>query len=239
MKVIALAIEPGSCDASFPKRLAKWMGLRLADYQKFECELAERTDFRQAKVSVPLPPIGRPPRSGRQMSMTPAQLNARYVEQVMQTIADGDVLIVGWSAPIIARSLQHVLRVRVGAAPAQRLRGIMKRFAYGDERVADLELQAIDGQICRAVHRMTSTCWRTENHFDLQVNVDRMGEPHCLHAIASLARSPVCGISPAALIELEAEVARCAATDGSEELLLRRPSIASVPAANVRPIELH
>ncbi len=239
MNVIALAIEPGSCDSRFPKRVARWMGLRLADFQRFECELAQRIDVSRAMANAPLPFIGRPPRAARRLSMSTAQLSARYVEQVMQTIADGDVLIVGWCAPVIARSLQHVLRVRVSASPAQRLRGIMQRYAYRDERIAMLELQSLDGQICRAVHRLTNTCWQTENHFDLQINADRMGEPHALHAIASLARSPVLGISSAGSIELEAQVARCAASEGSDALAFPSPFVANMQTAAVKPIELH
>lgn len=185
MTVIALAIEPGCPDAALPPDLARRLGLRLLDFRRFERDLAWRSD---SSMSAERPqPVGA--RAGR-WQITSPQLGARYAEMVLRSAADGDALIVSWMAPVLLRTVSHVLRVKLGAPAERRAQVLMLQLGYSDIGTARLELASTDSLIARFIARTTGERWGDEGHFDLALNAARTPQELCIRTIAFLAAAP-------------------------------------------------
>lgn len=236
MTVIALSIEPDSCDISFPSFLANALHLQLVDLRNFESQMAERLDCGPDRDCTERPALKRD-LSPKRWPITRSQLSARFTETVLRTVADDNALIVGWIAPVIAGPIDHVMRVRIGAPLPARTERTMKRLAYRDARTAQLELASFDSLIARSVLHTTGACWNDDSHFDLVLNAARLPREACARAIAELAACGPYRTTMEQLMKLEAKLDVLAASDipntpivAPREAQTRRTPVSSGPA---------
>jgi cytidylate kinase len=186
MTVIALSIEPGALAERFALGLAASMAVELADRRRSECTLAERSDACGGSlphlVSKWIP-------FAKQCGMT-QQLWQQTAEETLEIAERGNVIIVGWAAPIVLRYDRAVLRVFIHAPMTMRERNIMQQFAYDDVRMARWEIESKDGLLCRFVRRMFDADWRDPDLYDLVLDAERLTPAVCADMVMRLAECP-------------------------------------------------
>jgi cytidylate kinase len=186
MTVIALAIEPGALADRFTVGLAASMAIELADRRRSECTLAERSDAcggslpHFASKWIPF---------ARQCGMT-QQLRQRTAVETLEIAQRGNVIIVGWAAPIVLSLARGVLRVFIHAPMTIRERNIMQQLAYDDVRMARWEIESRDGLLCRFVRRMFDADWRDPSLYDLVLDAEDLSPAVCAEMVRRLAECP-------------------------------------------------
>ena len=84
----------------------------------------------------------------------------RIREEMLETAAQGGVLIVGWSAPAILRSLAHVCCVAIRAPLKHRVATVQHHLHYPSRESAALEIEFNDGLMTQFVQRLFGTDYR-------------------------------------------------------------------------------
>jgi cytidylate kinase len=186
MTVIALVMETGSFDDKFGERVATKLGLQLTDMRHFEREIAERCDLRDYEVHRL---VDGDTFAARFWDLTSQQLSVRIREQTLQTAAQDNTLILGWSAASILQQIQHVVRVRILAPLRSRERNVMRQLAYNDIQTAHLEVESSDALIARFVTQTTGADWADPSLYDLVLNADSVSGETCIELIRLLAAS--------------------------------------------------
>ncbi|MFM9942470.1 MAG: AAA family ATPase [Hyphomicrobiaceae bacterium] len=171
MTVFALCVEPGAAAPGMVAGLASRLGLKLFDQRTFELAVAARSDFSDRKLhsyssGTPLPAALRDIRI--------EQLASRIREEVLEVVAAGNALIVGWSAIPILRPFEHVPRVLLRAPDRFRHSATMRQFGYQHIGTAQLEVDSTDGLIGRFLQRLYGCDWRAPDNFDLVVDSSRV-----------------------------------------------------------------
>jgi cytidylate kinase len=214
MTVIALIMETGTYDSKFGERVARKLGLQFTDMRAFELEIAERCDNNDCNVHRLVDGEG----SVVQFwDLTSRQLSIRIKEQTLQTTAQGNTLILGWSAASILARIHHVVRVRVVAPIKYRERNVMKQLAYNDVRTARWEVESSDALISRFVSRTTGADWTDSSLYDLVVNARTISAATCIELISGLALTKQVRETSSSRKMLTAELDRLRAQDGAAD----------------------
>lgn len=186
MSVIALSIEPYALDDALLFELARTLGLKMLDLRRFEQHMADKVEGTTSgggELNIACADRRMPWR------LTSSDLAARIRELTLETIRDGNVMVVGWSAPIVLRSLPHVAAAHIRARDIDRSVATQSRFCYPHIGTAVMELASEDAKITRFTSRIFGTDWRDAKLFDLVLDAGLLGMSGCMEMIADLARS--------------------------------------------------
>jgi cytidylate kinase len=186
MTVIALAMESGSYDGRFGAKIAAKLVLQLVDIRSFERDIAEQCDVGDCAAHRL---VDGETITARYWDLTTQQLVARIREQVLQTAAQGNALILGWSAATILEPIHHVARVRILAPLKLRELNVMRHLAYNDIGTARIEIESSDALIARFVRQTTNADWADPTHYDLLLNAASIPSDACIELIKTFAAS--------------------------------------------------
>jgi cytidylate kinase len=180
MATISMSQEMGSLGKDVAFQVAEALGLTLVRDQMITDIVAEKMHKRKSSI--------RRYREGRaslleRMETSRKTLAIYSAEEVYEYATKGNVLIRGWGATYLLRSVPHVLRVRVCAPFEKRVQWLMERLDTDDETLVQEEIRRSD-----ATRRANINYWFLETKgdpldYDLVLNTDRISIKSCVDLI--------------------------------------------------------
>jgi cytidylate kinase len=110
-------------------------------------------------------------------------------EEVLEIGLEGDVLIKGWGATKLLKSIPNVLSVRVCAPMEFRVRTIMERLGVGQQE-ASREIAKSDAAHGRAFFRFFDDDWRDPLNYDMVLNMAHMSPETCADILCDAVANP-------------------------------------------------
>lgn len=102
--------------------------------------------------------------------------------EVLELAGKGNVLIRGWGATRLLKSVPNVLSVRVCAPMPFRVNVMMKRLGV-DEHTARREIRRSDAAHSRAFLRFFQIDWRAAENYDLVLNTSHASPADCAETL--------------------------------------------------------
>jgi len=110
-------------------------------------------------------------------------------EEVLERAVKGNVLVRGWGATMILRSVSHVPCVRVCAPMDLRVTRLMKRVETDDEKLARHEIDVDDHARATRMSEHFGVHWGDPTLYDLTLNTERIPVATCVDMVVGLAKS--------------------------------------------------
>jgi len=111
-------------------------------------------------------------------------------EEVFDLAVKGNVLIRGWGATLLLRSVPHIACVRVCAPLEARVKRLMERLETDDAELARREIEVDDAARASRMGEHFNVTWGDPTLYDLTLNTERMAISTCVQQVVALARSP-------------------------------------------------
>jgi hypothetical protein len=115
----------------------------------------------------------------------------------------GNVLIRGWGATLLLKSVPHIPCIRVTAPLDMRVRRLMERLETDDESLARHEIEVDDRARATRMGEAFDVAWGDPALYDLTLNTGRVSIATCVDQVLALARSPGFQETPASRQLLE------------------------------------
>ena len=186
MTVIALTEEMGSLATDVADQLAADLGLAVMRH--------EVVDNVSTRMHVPTSLINRL-REGKagtleRLRADKASLAVYMTEEVLEVAARGDVVLRGWGATCLLRTVPHVVCVRVTRPFAQRVAWLREQLGADDIAFVEEEIRRSDRAHAARMHAQFGVTWGDPLLYDLVLNTDRLSVESCARQIAALAQRP-------------------------------------------------
>ena len=124
-------------------------------------------------------------------------------EEVFDLAVKGNVLIRGWGATLLLRSVPHIPCVQVTAPAELRVKRLMERLETDDEELARHEIQADDAARAARMGEHFNVDWGDPALYDLTLNTERVGIATCVAQVVALVRAAEFQETPASRRRLE------------------------------------
>ena len=111
-------------------------------------------------------------------------------EDVLEAAARGNVVIRGWGATQILRSVPHVPCIRVMRPFEKRVEWLMKELDTDDRDLAEKEIRRSDHANAVRMHDQFGVHWGDPVLFDMVLNTDRLSVSTCVEMIKDLLKRP-------------------------------------------------
>ncbi len=187
MTVIAMTREMATRGSEVAKGVAERLGLSIIHHEIVEHEIAERTGMSEGAVHRILEGeaslLERWKLDRQRMSRCTAQ-------EILELAAKGNVLIRGWGATHILKSISQVLCVRICAPMHFRERILMQRSGLRDAAVARDEIERSDAAHNGTIQRLFGIDWEDPRLYSIVLNTARIPVEDCVEQIVRLAESP-------------------------------------------------
>ncbi len=186
MPVIALTQGMGSLAQDVAEQLAA--ELQLATLQH---EVAERV---AEKMHVSRSLINRL-RAGKAGAIERLRADrhamALYTaEEVLDAAAKGNVVIRGWGATQLLRSVPHIPCIRIMRPFDKRVQWLMEQIDTDDRSIAEAEIRRSDEANASRMHQQFGVQWNEPVLFDMVLNTDRLSVDSCVQLIRTLLARP-------------------------------------------------
>src|SRR4051812_17113535 len=110
-------------------------------------------------------------------------------EEVFDLAVKGDVLIRGWGATVLLRTVPHIPCIRVTAPMELRVRRLMERLETDDEALARREIEVDDQARASRMSEAFGVRWGDPALYDLTLNTDRVSISTCVEQVLALVAS--------------------------------------------------
>ena len=110
-------------------------------------------------------------------------------EEVLDLAVKGNVLIRGWGATLVLRSVPHIACVRVCAPLEVRVKRLMKRLETDDEALARHEIEVDDAARASRMGEHFNVTWGDPTLYDLTLNTERISIPTCVDQVVKLTKA--------------------------------------------------
>jgi len=124
-------------------------------------------------------------------------------EEVFDLAVKGNVLIRGWGATLLLRSVPHIPCVQVSAPMELRVKRLMERLETDDEELARHEIRTDDAARAARMGENFDVDWGDRALYDLTLNTERVSIPTCVAQVVALVRAPEFQETPASRRRLE------------------------------------
>lgn len=186
MPVIALTQGMGSLAKDVAEQLADELGLATLQH-----EVAERV-ANKAHVSKSL--INRL-REGKAGTIEKLRVDRDSIavythEEVLEAAARGNVVLRGWGATLLLRSVPHVPCIRIMRPFEKRVQWLMEQLGTDDQHVAETEIRRSDEANASRMHEQFGVHWGDPVLFDMVLNTDRLTVDSCVEQIKALLARP-------------------------------------------------
>ena len=111
-------------------------------------------------------------------------------EEIYERAVKGNVLIRGWGATMILRSVPHIPCVRVCAPMEARVKRLMERLETDDEALARREIDVDDQARASRMREHFNVTWGDPTLYDLTLNTERVSVPTCVDEVVRLVNAP-------------------------------------------------
>src|SRR5204863_9350470 len=157
MVAIAMTREMGTLGKDVAQGVADSLGLKVIHSELVEHDLAKRLGVQDSAVHRYL-------EGGASLlerwKIDKDKLSRYTAEEILELARDGNVVIRGWGAVAVLRSVPHVLRVRVCAPMAFRERVMMERLGLKDTNEARVEIEKSDAAHSLIMRRGFGVDWQ-------------------------------------------------------------------------------
>lgn len=187
MTVIAMTREMGSRGREVAVGLAERLGLEIVHHELVERDLAARLNLPESAVQHFLE--GEVSLLER-WKINRARLSLYTKEEILELACRGNVLIRGWGAAQLLRSVGNALCIRVCAPMRCREDEILARVKLKDRNKARTEIERNDAAHDKVIQQFFKADWRDPEHYDLVLNTERLPIQVCVEQVLSLAALP-------------------------------------------------
>ena len=187
MAVIAMTREMATCGKDVAAGLADRLGLTVVHHEVVEHDIAERTGMRESEVHRFLE--GEPSLLER-WKIDPKRLSQFTAQEILEIAAKGNVLIRGWGATYLLRSVPHVVCLRVCAPMGSREDVLMERLGITDRPLARREIERNDAAHNWAIQKLFGINWLEATLYAIVLNTARIPVKECVEHIVRLTESP-------------------------------------------------
>ena len=186
MPVIALTQGMGSLAQDIAEQLASELGIATLQH-----EVADRV---ATKMHVSKSLISRL-RSGKAGTFERLKADRQAIaiytnEEVLEAAARGNVVLRGWGATALLRSVAHVPCIRILRPFAKRVQWLMTELDTDDVEMAEAEIRRSDEANATRMHEQFGVNWGEPVLFDLVLNADRLSVDTCVQQIKALLTRP-------------------------------------------------
>ncbi len=187
MAVIAMAREMGTLGGEVALVVADHLGLEVIHHELVEHDIATWTGLPESQVHRLLEGEAS---MWERWKLDEKRMSRYTALEILELAAKGNVLIRGWGATYLLKSIPHVVCVRVCAPMAFR-EGILKdRIGLKDEATARREIERNDAAHSGTMQRLFGIDWRDETLYALMLNSARIPVEDCVDHIVRMAQSP-------------------------------------------------
>jgi cytidylate kinase len=187
MTVIAMTREMATRGSEVAAGLARRLGLAVIHHEIVEHDIAERTGMPESEVHRFL--------EGGATLLERWTIDknklSRYTAQEILELADkGNVLIRGWGAAYLLRSVPHVVCVRICAPMTYREGVLMERLGLKERSLARREIERNDAAHNGTMQKLFGIDWTDPSLYSIVLNTARVPVADCVEHIARLTSSP-------------------------------------------------
>lgn len=111
-------------------------------------------------------------------------------EEVLEAAARGNVVIRGWGATQLLRSVAHIPCVRIMRPLDKRVDWLMKELHTDDRDLAEAEIRRSDQANASRMHDQFGVHWGDPVLFDMVLNTERLSVKSCAEQIKGLLERP-------------------------------------------------
>lgn len=196
MAVIAMTREMATLGKDVAAGLAKRLGLEIVHHEIVEHGIAELSGMRESEVHRFL--------EGEASLFERWRIDRRKLShytarEVLELASKGNVLIRGWGAAYLLRSVPHVVCVRICAPLPFRARVLMKRMGIADPAAARREIERNDAAHNGTMQRLFGIDWSDASLYSITLNTVRVSPEDCVEHIARLTESEAFKQTPESL----------------------------------------
>ena len=186
MTVIAMTQEMGSLAKDVAEQVGRDLGLEVMRH--------EVVDHVSSRMHVPTSLINRL-REGKagaieRMRADRSSLAVYVNEEVLDVAARGNVVLRGWGATCLLRTVPHVVCVRVTRPFEQRVAWLGESLGSDDVAFVQEEIRRSDHAHAARMHAQFGVTWGDPLLYDLVLNTGRVSVESCAEQIAALSRRP-------------------------------------------------
>lgn len=182
MPVIAMNQEMGSLGKDVSEALAEELGLAQVTHEVVD-HVAEKMHTRKSLIRRVME--GKAGMLDR-MSTNSRSVSTYVAEEVFELAAKGNIIIRGWGATYLLRSIPHIPCIRVCASLDSRVQWMTKRLDTDDDELVLQELRRSDAAHLHNMHVRFGVTWGDPLLYDLVLNTDRVSVAGCVQQIKSL-----------------------------------------------------
>ncbi|MDO9094153.1 MAG: cytidylate kinase family protein [Rubrivivax sp.] len=111
-------------------------------------------------------------------------------EEVLEAAAKGNVVIRGWGATQLLRSVPHIPCIRIMRPFDKRVQWLMDEIDTDDRSVAEAEIRRSDEANASRMQDQFGVTWNEPVLFDAVLNTDRLSVDSCVQTIRTLLTRP-------------------------------------------------
>jgi cytidylate kinase len=187
MVAIAMTREMGTLGKDVAQGIADQLDLRVVHHEVVEHDLAERLGLQESAVHRYLEGDA----SIIERWKIDKQKLSRYTAlEILELAQQGNVVIRGWGATALLRSVPNVLRVRVCAPMAFRERVMMARLGLKDASAARREIEHSDAAHARIMQGVFGLDWKDPLLYHAVLNTDSIPVETCVRTLRQLTDDP-------------------------------------------------
>ncbi len=199
MAVIAMTREMATLGKDVASGLSERLGLTVVHHELVKQGIAERAGMRESEVHWFL--------EGESSLLQRWKIDrkrlSRYTAQeILELAVKGNVLIRGWGATYLLRSVPHVICVRICAPMPFREQVLMKRLGIRDHLLARHEIEGNDAAHNGTMQKLFGIDWTDPSLYSIVLNTARVPVEDCVDHIARLAESPAFQATPESRAQL-------------------------------------
>ena len=194
MAVIAMTREMATLGKDVSAGLAERLDLKIVHHELVEHDIAALSGMRESEVHRFL--------EGEASLLERWRIDSKKLshftaQEVLELAARGNVLIRGWGATYLLRSVPHVVCVRICAPLPFRARVLMKRMGIADPAAARREIERNDATHNGTMQRMFGIDWTDASLYAITLNTARVPTDDCVEHIVRLIESEAFKETPA------------------------------------------
>ncbi len=187
MTVIAMAREMGTRGSEVALGLAERLGLDVIHHEVVEHDIADRTGLPESQVHRLLEGEAS---IWERWKVDDRRMSRFTALEILELAAKGNVVIRGWGATYLLKSVPHVLCVRTCAPMAYREKVLKERVGLKDEATARREILRNDAAHNGTMQRLFGIDWQDVSLYSIALNTERVPVVDCVDTIVRLSQRP-------------------------------------------------
>lgn len=187
MAIIAMTREMATRGSEVAAGLAERLGLSIVHHEVVEHEIAQRSGTAESEVHRFLE--GEASLFER-WKLDRKRMSRFTAQEILELAAEGDVIIRGWGATYLLRSVPHVVCVRICAPMPFRESVLMERLGLKDRAAARHEILKNDAAHNGTMKRLFGVQWEDPSLYAVVLNTARVPVQECIEHVVRLVESP-------------------------------------------------